>query len=161
MCLIFRGEIFCSQTRLYPSHACKEYNRHYPGMFQACGYRYHTISQQHHKHHASNFKTVLRICSPISLIILLILFLMWQCLRIALNLYYPERIIFPNWRTFLATWSPRRVGSSGLWLAGSRQEISSMLSPLECFPPLNTSGMPPAHSTLLNRMSALQFLILV
>ncbi len=34
-----RGQVFRNQTRLYPTHACKEYNEQFPALFQACGYR--------------------------------------------------------------------------------------------------------------------------
>ncbi|XP_064389915.1 phenylalanine-4-hydroxylase-like isoform X2 [Halichondria panicea] len=39
------GKIFSSQVKLYPTHACKEYNKHFPSLFSECGYREDNIPQ--------------------------------------------------------------------------------------------------------------------
>ena len=39
-CSVLRKVIFNHQSKLYPAHACKEYNEQFPALFSACHYRY-------------------------------------------------------------------------------------------------------------------------
>ena len=41
----YRGTIFRELTKLYPTHACREYNRVFPLLVDNCGFRENNIPQ--------------------------------------------------------------------------------------------------------------------